>query len=158
MRTYDLSPLFRSTVGFDHLTRVLDALQTDDVSSGYPPYNIEKAGNDTYRIVMAVAGFSANEIELVTGGDSLVVRGKGRTDDDKTTYLYRGIGPQTFERRFQLADYVQVTDAVIENGLLRITLARLVPDALKPRRIAINATPPMAPDIARISQITDKAA
>lgn len=140
MRTFDLSPLFRSTVGFDHLTRALDAaLQVNDGSLSYPPYNIEKVGEDAYRVVMAVAGFSADDIEIETKEGVLTVRGKARTEDEATTYLYHGIASRAFERRFQLADYIRVSGARLENGMLHVELARQVPEALKPRRIAINA-------------------
>jgi len=139
MRTFDLSPLFRSTVGFDHLSRVLDALQAGDVAPTYPPYNIEKTGDDTYRIAMAVAGFSAEDIELVTSEGVLSVRGKAHADEDRAAYLYRGIASRAFERRFQLADYIEVTGARLENGMLQVELARRVPEALKPRRITISA-------------------
>jgi len=154
MRTFDLSPLFRSTVGFDHLSRVLDALQAGDGTQTYPPYNIEKTGEDSYRIAMAVAGFSAEDIELVTIEGVLSVRGKAHADDDKAVYLYRGIASRAFERRFQLADYIEVTGARLENGMLQVELARRVPEALKPRRIAINA----GQAAGAVAHITDQAA
>jgi molecular chaperone IbpA len=144
MRTFDLSPLFRSTVGFDHLTRALDAaLQLNDGSVSYPPYNIEKLGEDAYRVAMAVAGFAVDEIEIVTNEGVLMVKGRAKAEDDKAVYLYRGIATRAFERRFQLADYIRVTGARLENGMLFVDLARQVPEALKPRRIAI--TPSAAP-------------
>ncbi|MEI7610130.1 MAG: Hsp20 family protein [Rhodospirillaceae bacterium] len=116
MRTFDLSPLFRSTVGFDHLTRALDAaLQGNESSLSYPPYNIEKTGDDTYRIAMAVAGFSIEDIEIVTHEGVLSVKGKAKTDEGKT-YLYHGIAARAFERRFQLADYIQVTGRAHERN------------------------------------------
>ena len=140
MRTYDLSPLFRSTVGFDHLTRALDAaLQLNDNALSYPPYNIEKVGEDAYRVSMAVAGFGADDIEIITQEGVLVVKGKARPEDEKTTYLYRGIAARAFERRFQRADYIRATGARLENGMLSVELARQVPEALKPRRIDITA-------------------
>jgi len=140
MRTFDLSPLFRSTVGFDHLTRALDAaLQVNDGSLSYPPYNIEKIGEDAYRVVMAVAGFSADDIEIETKEGVLTVRGKARAEDETAVYLYHGIASRAFERRFQLADYIRVSGARLENGMLSVELARQVPEALKPRRIAITA-------------------
>ncbi|MEI7606844.1 MAG: Hsp20 family protein [Rhodospirillaceae bacterium] len=138
MRTFDLSPLYRSTVGFDHLTRILDGLQVSDGGQSYPPYNIEKLGEDAYRIAIAVAGFSAGDIEIVAAEGQLSVKGKAKTEDDKATYLYRGIAARAFERRFQLADYVVVTGARLENGMLQIELERQVPEALKPRSIPIN--------------------
>ncbi len=143
MRTFDLSPLFRSTVGFDHLTRALDAaLQLNDAPASYPPYNIEKVGEDAYRVSMAVAGFAADDIEIVTSEGVLAVKGRARPDDDRGTYLYRGIAARAFERRFQLADYIRVTGARLENGMLLVEMARQVPEALKPRRIAITSAPP----------------
>ena len=140
MRTFDLSPLFRSTVGFDHLTQALDAaLQMSDSAQSYPPYNIEKTGEDTYRVALAVAGFSSDEIEIVTNDGVLAVRGRAKPEDEKAVYLYRGIAARAFERRFQLADYVHVVGARLDNGMLFVDLARQVPEALKPRRIPINA-------------------
>lgn len=142
MRTFDLSPLFRSTVGFDHLTRALDAaLQANDGSLSYPPYNIEKTGEDAYRVVMAVAGFSAGDLEIVSHEGVLSVKGRAKDDNGEVTYLYHGIAARAFERRFQLADYVHVTGARLENGMLFVDLARQVPEALKPRTIAITAGP-----------------
>ena len=156
MRTFDLSPLFRSTVGFDHLTRALDAaLQVNDGSLSYPPYNIEKVGDDAYRVALAVAGFSPDDLEIVTHEGVLAVRGRAKAETEETrTYLYHGIAARAFERRFQLADYVTVTGARLENGMLLIDLARQVPEALKPRTIAINA----APANAGAAQLTGKAA
>ncbi|MEQ8966710.1 MAG: Hsp20 family protein [Azospirillaceae bacterium] len=139
MRTYDLSPLFRSTVGFDRMSRVLDAaLNADENAVGYPPYNIEKTGEDTYRIVMAVAGFGEDDLEIVSNENTVVIKGRARQDEDGVTYLHRGIAGRAFERRFQLADYVNVQGAELKNGLLFIELKREVPEALKPRTIAIN--------------------
>ncbi|MEI7608071.1 MAG: Hsp20 family protein [Rhodospirillaceae bacterium] len=154
MRTFDLSPLYRSTVGFDHLTRILDGLQVSDSGQTYPPYNIEKLGEDAYRIAIAVAGFSADDIEIVSAEGQLSVKGKAKTDDEKSTYLYRGIAARAFERRFQLADYVLVTGARLENGLLQIDLARQVPEALKPRSIPINT----GSDGATVTHLNKKAA
>jgi molecular chaperone IbpA len=144
MRGFDLSPLFRSTVGFDRMSRLLDsAMQLDESALSYPPYNIEKRGEDLYLITMAVAGFSEEEIELIQTENTLVVRGRARPDSQDTTYLYRGIAGRAFERRFQLADYVRVSGAILVNGLLSIELVREVPEALKPRTIQIRggATP-----------------
>ena len=154
MRTFDLSPLYRSTVGFDHLTRILDGLQVGDVGQTYPPYNIEKVGEDAYRIAIAVAGFSADDIEIVSSAGQLLVKGKAKTEDEKTTYLYRGIAGRAFERRFQLADYVVVTGARLENGMLQVELARQVPEALKPRNIPINT----GSGNETVTQLTKKAA
>ncbi|TWB21153.1 molecular chaperone IbpA [Nitrospirillum amazonense] len=141
MRSYDLSPLFRSTVGFDRLTRLMEsALKTEDQGNAYPPYNIEKRGDDDYRITMAVAGFSQEEIDIVTQENALTVIGKSRKDDQaapQTQYLHRGIAGRAFERRFQLAEHIRVTGAALENGLLHIDLVREVPETAKPRHIPI---------------------
>ncbi len=146
MRTFDLSPLFRSTVGFDHLSRAFDAaLQMSEDALSYPPYNIEKTGDDAYRVVMAVAGFTADDIEIVSNETVLTVKGKAKSDDSRVTYLHHGIAARAFERRFQLADHIQVTGARLEHGLLAIELVRQLPEALKPRRITIAATPLAAP-------------
>ncbi len=140
MRSYDLSPLFRSTVGFDRLSQLLDNVQrVDETSLGYPPYNIEKLSEDAYRITMAVAGFTADDIEVVTKDGAVVVSGKAAKPDDKPqTFLHQGIARRAFERRFQLADHIKVTGASLNHGLLDIELTREVPEVLKPRRIAIN--------------------
>ncbi len=139
MRTYDLSPLFRSTVGFDRLTRLLDAaLTTDDSQLSYPPYNIEKTGEDAYRITMAVAGFGAEDLEVVAQQNSLVT-GKAKKDAESSQFLYRGIAGRAFERRFQLADFIRVSGASLVNGLLHIDLVREVPETMKPRTIRIEA-------------------
>lgn len=141
MRSYDLSPLFRSTVGFDRLSQLLDSVQrVDETSLGYPPYNIEKLSEDAYRITMAVAGFTADDIEVVTKDGAVVVSGKAAKPDDKPqAFLHQGIARRAFERRFQLADHIKVTGASLNNGLLDIDLAREVPEILKPRRIEIKA-------------------
>src|SRR3546814_219654 len=139
MRTFDLSPLFRSTVGFDRMSRLLDSALLDDSALAYPPYNIEKRGEDLYRITMAVAGFGEGDLEVTQTENSLVVSGKAQKQDEGTTYLHRGIAGRAFERRFQLADYIRVTGATLQNGMLHIDLAREVPEALKPRTIAIDA-------------------
>lgn len=139
MRTYDLSPLFRSTVGFDRLSRLLESATTvDDAALSYPPYNIEKLTEDAYRVSMAVAGFGPEDIEIVSKENSLIVTGKPRKEAEEAQYLYRGIAGRAFERRFQLADYIKVTGAALENGMLSIDLAREIPDAMKPRTIPIT--------------------
>jgi molecular chaperone IbpA len=135
----DLSPLFRSTIGFDRMSRLLDAaLQVEEPA--YPPYDIERRGQDSYRITMAVAGFTEDDLEMTESEGMLIVRGRGRPEaqESQTTYLHRGIAGRAFERRFQLADYVHVTGASLENGLLHIDLVREVPEALKPRTIHIE--------------------
>lgn len=137
MRNYDLSPLFRSTVGFDRLNRLIDTASNAQVPS-YPPYNIEKLGEDDYRITMAVAGFGADDLEITQKENALFITGNGNTSSDGVTYLHRGIAARPFERRFALADHVNVADASLENGILVVDLKREVPEALKPRKIAIS--------------------
>jgi molecular chaperone IbpA len=136
MRSYDLSPLFRSTIGFDRLSRLLEtSLATDGVA--YPPYNIEKLGENAYRITMAVAGFGEGEIDITVQDNGLTIRGKANGEPENAQYLYRGIAGRAFERRFQLADHVEVQGARLENGLLHVELARRIPEALKPRKVEI---------------------
>ena len=138
-----LTSLFRSTVGFDRISRLLDAASNHDGNAvAYPPYNIEKRGENEYRITMAVAGFSEADLDVTQTDNTLVVRGKVQGSDDDNAYLYRGIAGRAFERRFQLADYIRVNGASLLNGLLHVELVREVPEALKPRTIAINATAP----------------
>ncbi|MEE8271250.1 MAG: Hsp20 family protein [Alphaproteobacteria bacterium] len=140
MRTFDFSPLFRSTVGFDRMSRLLDAaFQVEDGAPSYPPYNIEKLGDDAYRITMAVAGFDESDIEVTQAENSLVVRGKIQKEPEAAKFLYRGIAGRAFERRFQLADHVEVKGASLRNGVLDIDLERELPEAMKPRKIAIAA-------------------
>lgn len=136
MNAFDFAPLFRTAIGFDRLARMVDAAATADAS--YPPYNVEKTGEDTYRIVMAVAGFGPDDIELVSKDNTLVVSGRTPNEGSKTELLYRGIAGRAFERRFVLADHVVVDGADLRHGLLHISLKRVVPEALKPRRIAIG--------------------
>ena len=139
MRTFDLSPLFRSTVGFDHLANMLDAAtRLDDQAVSYPPYNIEKLGEDNYRISMAVAGFSEGDLELTTHDHTLVIAGRAHKDDEGAEFLHRGIAGRSFERRFELADYIRVAGASLVNGLLHVELVREVPEAMKPRRIQVS--------------------
>jgi molecular chaperone IbpA len=141
MRTaFDLTPLFRSTVGFDRLNDLLDtALRGEEQAVSYPPYNIEKLGEDNYSITMAVAGFREEDIEITAQQNMLVVSGKiGADDKEERVFLHKGIGTRAFERKFSLADHVRVTDASLEHGLLTVQLVREVPEAFKPRSIAIN--------------------
>jgi molecular chaperone IbpA len=139
MRHFDLSPLYRSTVGFDRLASILDQVMSAEVGqNGYPPYNIEKTGEDAYRITLAVAGFSDDELSIEAKDGQLVVTGRKAEAEDKPAVLYRGIATRAFERRFQLADHVRAVEAVTENGLLHVDLVRQVPEALKPRRIEIS--------------------
>ena len=142
MRTYDFSPLFRSSVGFDRLTNVMDAaMRQAEGSESYPPYNIEKTGDDSYRITVAVAGFSEDDIEIVSHDDTLVIEGKVKTDEtgEETAYLHRGIAGRAFKRTFQLADHIRVSGANMVNGLLNVELVREVPEELKPRKIEIKS-------------------
>ena len=143
MRTYDFTPLFRSSVGFDRWSDLLDAAShADDSAAGYPPYNVEKTGDDKYRIMMAVAGFGENDVEITAQENLLVVSGNlGESRDDFTTYLYRGIATRAFERRFSLADHVKVVGATLADGVLQVDLERELPEAMKPRRIAVESKP-----------------
>ena len=141
MRNFDLSPLYRSTVGFDRLGSMLDQLMSGDAPApSYPPYNIEKTGEDAYRISIAVAGFGEGDLNIEVKDQGLTVTAKKReaADDERLNYLHRGIAERGFERRFQPADHMKVTAAGLENGLLHIDLVREVPEALKPRTIAIT--------------------
>lgn len=143
MRTYDFTPLFRSSVGFDRWNDLFEAAQrADDNAANYPPYNIEKAGDDKYRIMMAVAGFGENDVEITAQENLLVVSGNlGEPREADTTYLHRGIATRAFERRFNLADHVRVVGATLADGLLRVDLERELPEAMKPRRIAVESKP-----------------
>lgn len=141
MRTYDFSPLYRSAVGFDRLANLLESAARTSQEGGYPPYNIETTGENAYRIEIAVAGFSPDELNIEVKENLLTVSGRKTANDDaatQRTYLHRGLAERDFERRFQLADYVIVTDANLSNGLLSIALKRELPEALKPRRIEIG--------------------
>ena len=146
MRDFDLSPLFRSAIGFDRLPSLLDtAMRTAGPTDSYPPYNIEKTGEDAYRISIAVAGFSREDLEIEVRDGVLLVRGKNAEKPDGVTYLHRGIAGRAFERRFQLADHIEVVNARLENGLLDLDLVREVPESLKPRKIAIGNGSDTAP-------------
>jgi len=139
MRTLDLSPLFRSTIGFDRMTRLLDAAtRLDDSALSYPPYNIEVLGDDAYRITMAVAGFGEGDINITAQENSIVISGKVAKSDEERKFLYRGIAGRAFERRFELADHIRVSGASLVNGLLHVDLVREVPEAMKPRTIKID--------------------
>ncbi|EHS49594.1 heat shock protein Hsp20 [Rhizobium sp. PDO1-076] len=141
MRHVDFSPLYRSTVGFDRLFTMLDTLAQPDQAQSYPPYNIERTGDNLYRITMAVAGFDEAELSIEAHAHVLTVKGEKAEEDtgEPTEFLYRGIAKRAFERRFQLADHVEVTAASLKNGLLHIDLLRNIPEAMKPRRISISA-------------------
>lgn len=143
MRTYDLSPLFRSTIGFDRLGRLLEtSLSNDGVT--YPPYNIEKLSDNAYRVTMAVAGFGEGDIDITVQDNALTVRGKAKPEPENARFLHRGIAGRAFERHFQLAEHVEVEGARLENGLLHIDLIRRIPETLKPRKIEITAAPRQA--------------
>lgn len=140
MRTYDFSPLFRNTVGFDRMARLLDtALEAQEMGSdAYPPYNIEQHGENAYRITMAVAGFGDDDIEITQKENAVLVAGKRADADAEVTYLHRGIAGRAFERRFQLADHIRVDGARLVNGLLHIDLVREIPEEKQPRRIEVK--------------------
>ncbi|TNE61104.1 MAG: Hsp20 family protein [Alphaproteobacteria bacterium] len=142
MRTFDLTPLLRSTVGFDHLNRLLDSALNTDASASYPPYNIEKLSEDDYRITMAVAGFAPAELTVVVEDGTLILAGRAQEEDGERRFLHRGIAKRAFERRFELADTIQVGDARFENGLLEVELKRVIPDHKKPRQIEIRSDQP----------------
>ena len=145
MRTYDFSPLYRSFVGLDRMANLIDAASQFESTGGYPPYNVAQTGDNDYRIELAVAGFSEDELEIESHQNVLTVTGrKAQPDadnDDGTTYLHRGIAERGFERRFQLADHVLVKSADLSHGLLVVNLVRELPEALKPRKIAIGGQP-----------------
>ena len=142
MRHVDFSPLYRSTVGFDRLFTMLDSLAQPDQSQTYPPYNIERTGDNSYRITMAVAGFGDDDLSVEAREHVLTVKGEKADEngngEGEGEFLYRGIAKRAFERRFQLAEYVEVKGAKLENGLLHVDLVREIPEAMKPRRIAIS--------------------
>lgn len=140
MRPYDFAPLYRSTVGFDQIASMMDrVLSKENASQSYPPYNIEKLTDDSYRISIAVAGFSETDLNVEVRDKNLIVSARKADEDENRSYLHRGIATRAFERRFHLADHVQVTGAAHVDGMLHIELERHVPEALKPRRIAISA-------------------
>ncbi len=140
MRTFDLAPLYRSTVGFDRLFSMLDQVSGFDSGSTYPPYNIERTGENAYRITLAVAGFGENDISIEAKQNTLTIKGEkqAKADEKKGEVLYQGIAARAFERVFQLAEHVEVKGAALENGLLHVDLVRQVPEAMKPRRIVIG--------------------
>ena len=143
MRNFDLSPLYRSTVGFDRLFGMLDSLGNfEGAAPAYPPYNIERTGENAYRVTLAVAGFGEGDLNIEVKEGTLTVSGEKKdiTEGEGKEVLYRGIAARTFERRFQLADHVEVKGAALENGLLHVDLVREVPEAMKPRTIAINGS------------------
>ena len=142
MRTnFDFAPLFSSSIGFEHLFNLLENATRVQQVNNWPPYNIEKTGEESYRVTMAVAGFNPDEIEVTAQPNLLVVAGQKHAQENGSEVLYRGIAGRSFERRFELADYVEVAGAGLENGLLTIDLVRQVPEAMKPRKIAIGSGP-----------------
>jgi molecular chaperone IbpA len=142
MTTFDFAPLFRTSVGFDRLASMMNSAHRGETGNGFPPYNIQKAGEDKYRITMAVAGFSESDLDITTENNRLTVSGTRKDEDEseENAYLYRGIATRSFERRFNLADHVKVTGARLDNGLLHIELEREIPEAMKPRQIEIQAS------------------
>ena len=149
MRHYDLTPLYRTTVGFDRLASLLDQVTAADASqSAYPPYNIEKTGDDAWRVSVAVAGFADTDLSVEVREKALIVAGRKAAEDKPRTYLHRGIATRAFERRFHLADHVRVTGATHVDGMLHVDLVREVPEALKPRQIEIARGDARAIDVA----------
>ncbi len=140
MRNADFSPLYRSMVGFDRLATLLDAAAKTETASNWPPYNIESTGENAYRVEIAVAGFKPEELSVEVKENTLTVTGRKTANDDSKRYLHRGLAERNFERRFQLADYVFVTDAQLADGLLSISLKRELPEAMKPRRVEIKSS------------------
>lgn len=138
MRTFDLTPLYRTAIGFDRLAKMLNDGQRSENEISYPPYNIELVDENAYKIVMAIAGFQRNELEIETEHQTLRVTGRKTKKEQETNFLHRGIANRDFEHKFQLADHVKVTGANLENGLLSIDLVREIPEALKPRKIEIG--------------------
>ncbi len=154
MRTFDLTPLYRSTVGFDRMFGVLDSLANTEASAQtYPPYNIERTGENAYRITMAVAGFGDADLNVEVKENTLTVKGEKKSDTEETgkEFLYRGIASRAFERRFQLAEHVEVVGANLENGLLHVDLAREIPEAMKPRTVTIGKAKAKAKQIDQVA-------
>lgn len=143
MRHLDLTPLYKSTIGFDRLASLFDSMSTlDSDVPNYPPYNIERLADDEYRITMAVAGFAEEDLNIEVKQNAMTIRGEQKAEEKDNSYLHRGIATRAFERRFQLADHVEVRGAKLENGLLHVDLVREVPEAMKPRSIEITAGKP----------------
>ena len=142
MRTFDLAPLYRATVGFDQIADLMDRVTAAEQGKTYPPYNIEKTGDNAWKITVAVAGFSQDDLNVEVREQTLIVAASKADEDGERQYLHRGIATRAFERRFTLAAHVQVTGARVENGMLEVDLVREIPEALKPRRIAIASAAP----------------
>jgi molecular chaperone IbpA len=139
MRRFDLTPLYKSSIGFDHLASILDQLSSLDGENGFPPYNIERLGDNTYRITMAIAGFGENDLSIEVKEGTLTIRGEKKAEETSRQFIHQGIAARNFERRFRLAEYVEVSKANLTNGLLHIDLKRELPEAMKPRTIAIGS-------------------
>lgn len=154
MRTFDLAPLYRATVGFDQMADLMDRVLTNDAGSqSYPPYNIEKTADDGWRISIAVAGFSDADLTVEVRENALLISGRKAEEEGERTYLHRGIATRAFERRFHLADHVRVTGATHADGMLHIDLIREVPEALKPRRIEIAKAEPTKQDVIEADKV-----
>jgi molecular chaperone IbpA len=158
MTTVDFAPLFRTAIGFDRLARLVDTAASGQDAQSYPPYNIEKTGDDTYRLTMAVAGFRPDDLDLTVKDNTLVVSGRVANDGPKAEILYRGIAGRAFERRFVLADHIVVEGADVQHGLLHVGLKRIVPESLKPRKIAIGSGQQASIGQASIANNADPAA
>jgi molecular chaperone IbpA len=153
MERFDFTPLFRSTIGFDRLARLVDtATRVDSTAVSYPPYNIETTGENSYRLTMAVAGFSQDELDITVHENTLIVTGKAQKDDEVGRYLHQGIARRAFERRFSLADHLKVSGASLDNGLLHVDLVREVPEAMKPRTIKIAGGEASRPQVTEHKQ------
>jgi len=142
MRSFDLTPLMRSSVGFDHLSRLVDSALSNDGATAYPPYNIEKISDDDYQITMAVAGFAPDELDVTVQEGTLIISGRAGDEGEERKFLHRGIAKRAFERRYELADTIQVGHAKFENGLLQVDLKRVIPEHKKPRSIKIRSGEP----------------
>ena len=158
MTTVDFAPLFRTAIGFDRLARLVDTAASGQEPQRYPPYNIEKTGDDSYRLTMAVAGFRPEDIDITVKDNTLFVSGRVAADTQKAEILYRGIAGRAFERRFVLADHIVVEGADVQHGLLHVGLKRVVPESLKPRKIVVGSAAPAPQPIANDSQDNAKAA
>ena len=159
MTTFDFSPLYRTSVGFDRLASMMSSATRQDQGNSYPPYNIRTTGEDHYQITMAVAGFSEDDIDIITEHNRLVITGKrADEEEEQVEYLHRGIATRSFERRFNLADHVKVVRANLENGLLHIDLEREIPEAMKPRSIKIGKSAARLMDVGKASKGKDKSA
>ena len=150
MTNFDFSPLYRTTVGFDHLSTLLDNIhRSDRAAKSYPPYNIELINENNYQITMAVSGFNSDELDIKSEHRTLTIKGQKHPDENTRNYLHQGIAARNFERKFQLADHIEITGAQLENGLLHIDLAREIPEAMKPKTIPINEGKGRLMDVSR---------